>query len=148
MFSFYQVISLWVPRLSLACDILRNCYEAFALYSFGSYLVACLGKLQFFRNTIKFWLLCNFVIFTIFFFFISLVSLSLPMFLRGLDQWFRIAHKLLENSWDVKINHSIYLLNFYKFNGMYLYLYVLVLHELCFFSLPKCKWTNSLDICA
>ncbi|XP_041009181.1 protein LAZ1 homolog 2 isoform X2 [Juglans microcarpa x Juglans regia] len=37
------IISLLFPRLSLACDILRNCYEAFALYSFGSYLVACLG---------------------------------------------------------------------------------------------------------
>ncbi|KAE7998424.1 hypothetical protein FH972_002969 [Carpinus fangiana] len=37
------IISLCFPRLSLACDILRNCYEAFALYSFGSYLVACLG---------------------------------------------------------------------------------------------------------
>ncbi|KDO73863.1 hypothetical protein CISIN_1g0228811mg, partial [Citrus sinensis] len=37
------ILSLWNPRLSLACDILRNCYEAFALYSFGSYLVACLG---------------------------------------------------------------------------------------------------------
>ncbi|GMN52964.1 hypothetical protein TIFTF001_022096 [Ficus carica] len=39
-----SIISMWNPRLSLACDILRNCYEAFALYSFGSYLVACLGK--------------------------------------------------------------------------------------------------------
>ncbi|XP_062086847.1 protein LAZ1 homolog 2 [Humulus lupulus] len=38
-----SIISLWNPKLSLACDILRNCYEAFALYSFGSYLVACLG---------------------------------------------------------------------------------------------------------
>ncbi|XWS70099.1 hypothetical protein CRYUN_Cryun03dG0020200 [Craigia yunnanensis] len=38
-----SIISLWNPRLSLACDILRNCYEAFALYSFGSYLIACLG---------------------------------------------------------------------------------------------------------
>ncbi|CAI0448146.1 unnamed protein product [Linum tenue] len=38
-----QLLSLWNHKLSLACDILRNCYEAFALYSFGSYLVACLG---------------------------------------------------------------------------------------------------------
>lgn len=30
-------------RFSIECDILRNCYEAFALYAFGSYLVACLG---------------------------------------------------------------------------------------------------------
>ncbi|XP_024186273.1 protein LAZ1 homolog 2 isoform X1 [Rosa chinensis] len=38
-----SMISLLNPKLSLACDILRSCYEAFALYSFGSYLVACLG---------------------------------------------------------------------------------------------------------
>nr|KYP62198.1 Transmembrane protein 184C family [Cajanus cajan] len=38
-----SIISLWYPRLSLACDILRNYYEAFALYSFGRYLIACLG---------------------------------------------------------------------------------------------------------
>ncbi|KAG5547007.1 hypothetical protein RHGRI_012887 [Rhododendron griersonianum] len=37
------ILALWNPRLSMACDILRNCYEAFALYSFGSYLIACLG---------------------------------------------------------------------------------------------------------
>ncbi|KAK9989866.1 hypothetical protein SO802_030105, partial [Lithocarpus litseifolius] len=37
------IISLWFPKASLACDILRNCYEAFALYTFGSYLIACLG---------------------------------------------------------------------------------------------------------
>ncbi|XP_010520531.1 PREDICTED: protein LAZ1 homolog 2 isoform X2 [Tarenaya hassleriana] len=46
MVPFYaseSIISLLDPKLSLACDILRNCYEAFALYSFGSYLVACLG---------------------------------------------------------------------------------------------------------
>ncbi|KAK6944722.1 Organic solute transporter subunit alpha/Transmembrane protein 184 [Dillenia turbinata] len=41
--NVFQFISLWNPRLSNACDILRNCYEAFTLYSFGSYLVACLG---------------------------------------------------------------------------------------------------------
>ncbi|XP_050940890.1 protein LAZ1 homolog 2 isoform X10 [Cucumis melo] len=37
------IISLWNSRFSLACDILRNCYEAFALYSFGRYLIASLG---------------------------------------------------------------------------------------------------------
>ncbi|XP_057967866.1 protein LAZ1 homolog 2 isoform X2 [Malania oleifera] len=36
-------IALYSSKLSLACDILRDCYEAFALYSFGSFLVACLG---------------------------------------------------------------------------------------------------------
>ncbi|KAG2712749.1 hypothetical protein I3760_04G140300 [Carya illinoinensis] len=43
VYATESIISLLFPRLSLACDILRNCYEAFALYSFGSYLVACLG---------------------------------------------------------------------------------------------------------
>ncbi|KVI12237.1 Organic solute transporter Ost-alpha [Cynara cardunculus var. scolymus] len=31
-----SILSLWKPVFSLACDILRSCYEAFALYSFGS----------------------------------------------------------------------------------------------------------------
>ncbi|KAL0315924.1 UNVERIFIED_CONTAM: protein LAZ12 [Sesamum radiatum] len=44
MASLFQILSLWNAKLSLACDILRNCYEAFALYAFGSYLIACLGK--------------------------------------------------------------------------------------------------------
>lgn len=44
-----QIVSLTFPKLSLACDILRNCYEAFALYSFGRYLIACLGKSRPFR---------------------------------------------------------------------------------------------------
>ncbi|CBI27785.3 unnamed protein product, partial [Vitis vinifera] len=43
VYACQSIISLWNSRLSLACDILRSCYEAFALYSFGSYLVACLG---------------------------------------------------------------------------------------------------------
>ncbi|CAM8977537.1 unnamed protein product [Rhodiola kirilowii] len=43
VYATESIISLSTPKLSLACDILRNCYEAFALYSFGSYLVACLG---------------------------------------------------------------------------------------------------------
>ncbi|KAL7224925.1 hypothetical protein ACSBR1_026248 [Camellia fascicularis] len=40
------ILSLCNPKWSLAFDILRNCYEAFALYSFGSYLIACLGGEQ------------------------------------------------------------------------------------------------------
>lgn len=44
IYATESIISLWNPRLSLACDILRNCYEAFALYSFGRYLISCLGK--------------------------------------------------------------------------------------------------------
>ncbi|KAH0653150.1 hypothetical protein KY290_031436 [Solanum tuberosum] len=43
VYATESILSLWNPKLSLACDILRNCYEAFALYSFGSYLIACLG---------------------------------------------------------------------------------------------------------
>ncbi|CAG7869786.1 unnamed protein product, partial [Brassica rapa] len=43
VYATESIISLSNPKLSLPCDILRNCYEAFALYSFGSYLVACLG---------------------------------------------------------------------------------------------------------
>ncbi|KDP33934.1 hypothetical protein JCGZ_07505 [Jatropha curcas] len=43
VYASESVISLWNQRLSFLCDILRSCYEAFALYAFGSYLVACLG---------------------------------------------------------------------------------------------------------
>ncbi|XP_022156289.1 protein LAZ1 homolog 2 isoform X2 [Momordica charantia] len=43
VYATESIISFWNPRFSLACDILRNCYEAFALYSFGRYLIACLG---------------------------------------------------------------------------------------------------------
>ncbi|KAK9275649.1 hypothetical protein L1049_022916 [Liquidambar formosana] len=43
VYASESIISLWNSRFSLACDILRNCYEAFALYSFWRYLVACLG---------------------------------------------------------------------------------------------------------
>ncbi|XP_050940886.1 protein LAZ1 homolog 2 isoform X5 [Cucumis melo] len=43
VYATQSIISLWNSRFSLACDILRNCYEAFALYSFGRYLIASLG---------------------------------------------------------------------------------------------------------
>ncbi|GAB2267501.1 hypothetical protein Dimus_038670 [Dionaea muscipula] len=43
VYATESIISLSNPKTSLACDILRNCYEAFALYAFGSYLIACLG---------------------------------------------------------------------------------------------------------
>ncbi|GJN31736.1 hypothetical protein PR202_gb20172 [Eleusine coracana subsp. coracana] len=46
VYASESIISLWNSNLSLACDILRNCYEAFALYAFGRYLVACLGGEQ------------------------------------------------------------------------------------------------------
>ncbi|KAJ0029977.1 hypothetical protein Pint_13528 [Pistacia integerrima] len=51
VYASESILSLWKPRFSLPCDILRNCYEAFALYSFGSYLIACLGGE---RRTIEF----------------------------------------------------------------------------------------------
>ncbi|MQL87713.1 hypothetical protein Taro_020265 [Colocasia esculenta] len=44
IYATESMISLWNGRFSIVCDILRNCYEAFALYCFGNYLVACLGK--------------------------------------------------------------------------------------------------------
>lgn len=43
IYAIESIISLTNPKTSLACDILRNCYEAYALYAFGSYLFACLG---------------------------------------------------------------------------------------------------------
>ncbi|XP_072971409.1 protein LAZ1 homolog 2 [Typha angustifolia] len=43
VYAAESIISLWKPRFSIICDILRNCYEAFALYAFERYLVACLG---------------------------------------------------------------------------------------------------------
>ncbi|GJS38995.1 protein LAZ1 homolog 2 [Tanacetum coccineum] len=46
LYASESILSLWQPKFALACDILRSCYEAFALYSFGSYLIACLGGEQ------------------------------------------------------------------------------------------------------
>ncbi|GLJ11349.1 hypothetical protein SUGI_0153460 [Cryptomeria japonica] len=43
VYASESVLSLWNPRISIECDILRNCYEAIALYAFGNYLIACLG---------------------------------------------------------------------------------------------------------
>ncbi|GBG75665.1 hypothetical protein CBR_g20292 [Chara braunii] len=43
IYAVDSFISLWKPNLSMVCEILRNCYEAYAIYSFGCYLVACLG---------------------------------------------------------------------------------------------------------
>ncbi|XP_040870643.1 protein LAZ1 isoform X3 [Glycine max] len=36
-------VSLVNPSISVDCEILRDCYESFAMYCFGRYLVACLG---------------------------------------------------------------------------------------------------------
>ncbi|RWW55702.1 hypothetical protein BHE74_00037669, partial [Ensete ventricosum] len=38
-----EYVSLVSPSISVDCEILRDCYEAFAMYCFGRYLVACLG---------------------------------------------------------------------------------------------------------
>ncbi|KAG8497781.1 hypothetical protein CXB51_007236 [Gossypium anomalum] len=38
-----EFVSLVNPSISVDCSILRDCYESFAMYCFGRYLVACLG---------------------------------------------------------------------------------------------------------
>ncbi|XP_024391380.1 protein LAZ1 [Physcomitrium patens] len=43
VYGITAFISLWKPSLSLQSSILGNMYEAYALYSFGCYLIACLG---------------------------------------------------------------------------------------------------------
>ncbi|KAL3022206.1 hypothetical protein AAZX31_04G000900 [Glycine max] len=42
-YSFESFVSLVNPSISVDCEILRDCYESFAMYCFGRYLVACLG---------------------------------------------------------------------------------------------------------
>ncbi|XP_074586992.1 protein LAZ1-like isoform X3 [Curcuma longa] len=42
-YSVESYVSLVDPSISVDCEILRDCYEAFAMYCFGRYLVACLG---------------------------------------------------------------------------------------------------------
>lgn len=42
-YSVESFVSLVNPSLSVDCEILRDCYESFAMYCFGRYLVACLG---------------------------------------------------------------------------------------------------------
>jgi hypothetical protein len=40
-----QYISLIDPNTNVYCGIMRDGYEAFAMYCFGRYITACLGKL-------------------------------------------------------------------------------------------------------
>lgn len=40
-----QYVSLVNPDTSVYCGILRDAYEAFAMYCFGRYITACLGEL-------------------------------------------------------------------------------------------------------
>ncbi|XP_064955389.1 protein LAZ1-like isoform X3 [Musa acuminata AAA Group] len=42
-YAIESYVSLVNPSVSVDCEILRDCYEAFAMYCFGRYLVACLG---------------------------------------------------------------------------------------------------------
>lgn len=42
-YAVESFISLMNPSISVDIEILRDCYEAFAMYCFGRYLVACLG---------------------------------------------------------------------------------------------------------
>ncbi|XP_022762954.1 protein LAZ1 isoform X2 [Durio zibethinus] len=42
-YSVESFVSLVDPSISVDCSILRDCYESFAMYCFGRYLVACLG---------------------------------------------------------------------------------------------------------
>ncbi|KAI6700967.1 hypothetical protein NL676_015291 [Syzygium grande] len=42
-YAVESFVSLVNPSISVYCEILRDCYESFAMYCFGRYLVACLG---------------------------------------------------------------------------------------------------------
>ncbi|XP_030522842.1 protein LAZ1 isoform X1 [Rhodamnia argentea] len=42
-YAVESFVSLVNPSISVDCEILRDCYESFAMYCFGRYLVACLG---------------------------------------------------------------------------------------------------------
>ncbi|KAI3728746.1 hypothetical protein L6452_17388 [Arctium lappa] len=42
-YAVESFVSLLNPSISVVTEILRDCYEAFAMYCFGRYLIACLG---------------------------------------------------------------------------------------------------------
>ncbi|XP_011040782.1 PREDICTED: transmembrane protein 184C isoform X4 [Populus euphratica] len=42
-YAVESFVSLLDPSISVDIEILRDCYESFAMYCFGRYLVACLG---------------------------------------------------------------------------------------------------------
>ncbi|XP_040960434.1 uncharacterized protein [Gossypium hirsutum] len=42
--KFQWFVSLVHPSVSVDCSILHDCYESFAMYCLGRYLVACLGN--------------------------------------------------------------------------------------------------------
>ncbi|KAK8306524.1 hypothetical protein V6Z11_D03G133500 [Gossypium hirsutum] len=51
-YSVEPFVSLVHPSVSVDCSILHDCYESFAMYCFGRYLVACLG--MFISKTLNF----------------------------------------------------------------------------------------------
>ncbi|KAK8668385.1 hypothetical protein V6N13_105840 [Hibiscus sabdariffa] len=42
-YAVESFVSLVHPSISVDCSILRDCYESFAMYCFGRYLIGCLG---------------------------------------------------------------------------------------------------------
>ncbi|OVA04128.1 Organic solute transporter Ost-alpha [Macleaya cordata] len=51
VYALESFLSLLDPQAAFICQIMRDCYEAFALYCFERYLIACLGGED---STIKF----------------------------------------------------------------------------------------------
>lgn len=51
VYAVESFLSLLNSEVAFICEIMRDCYEAFALYCFERYLIACLGGEE---NTIKF----------------------------------------------------------------------------------------------
>lgn len=41
---FLQFFSLLNSNVAFICELMRDCYEAFAMYCFERYLIACLGE--------------------------------------------------------------------------------------------------------
>lgn len=43
VYAVESFLSLWNSKAAFNCEVIRDCYEAFALYCFERYLIACLG---------------------------------------------------------------------------------------------------------
>ncbi|XP_078441217.1 organic solute transporter ostalpha protein (DUF300) [Wolffia australiana] len=50
VYAVESFLSLWDSDIAFICELMRDCYEAFAMYCFERYLIACLGGEE---NTIK-----------------------------------------------------------------------------------------------
>ncbi|CAA7401063.1 unnamed protein product [Spirodela intermedia] len=50
IYSIESFLSLLDSKIAFVCELMRDCYEAFAMYCFERYLIACLGGEE---NTIK-----------------------------------------------------------------------------------------------